>query len=252
MNDGDLRLALELAGITAPTRWHANVGSTNAEAAAWAGAGAPEFALVAAAHQTAGRGRRGRGWEDVPGGALMFSFVLRPLLAPDDAGLLPLLAGAAMALAATAVAGADVRCKWPNDLMLGEAKAGGVLAESAVGGEALTYVVVGIGVNLVAPEGVPGATGLGADVDPMALLSAFLRVFVGGYGDAGSGAGFADEVRARWRSVSRTLGRDVRVTQTDGRTIRGRAVDVDGWGGLVLDVGADRITVRSGEVELVR
>ncbi len=132
------------------------------------------------------------------------------------------------------------------------AKAGGVLAESAVGGEALTYVVVGIGVNLVAPEGVPGATGLGADVDPMALLSAFLRVFVGGYGDAGSGAGFADEVRARWRSVSGTLGRGVRVTQTDGRTIRGRAVDVDGWGGLVLEVGADRITVRSGEVELVR
>src|SRR5439155_8468369 len=171
---GDLRRALALAGVTAPARWHDSVGSTNAEAASWAGASAPEFALVGAAHQTAGRGRRGRGWEDVPGGALMFSFVLRPLLAPDDAGLLPLLAGAAMALAAAAVAGADVRCKWPNDLMLGEAKAGGVLAESAVGGEALAYVVIGVGVNLVSPEGVPGATGLGADVEPMALLSEFV------------------------------------------------------------------------------
>jgi BirA family biotin operon repressor/biotin-[acetyl-CoA-carboxylase] ligase len=251
-NDGDLRRALGLAGVTAPTRWHDIVGSTNAEAAAWARAGAPELALVAAAHQTAGRGRRGRGWEDVSGGALMFSFVLRPRGSPDGAGLLPLLAGAAMARAAAAVTGADILCKWPNDLMLGEAKVGGVLAESAVDGEAVAYVVIGIGVNLVAPEGVPGAAGLGADVDPMTLLSEFVRGFVDGYGDAGSGGGFADEVRARWRSVSGTLGRDVHATQTDGRTIGGRAVDVDERGGLVIEVGANRITVRSGEVEHVR
>jgi BirA family biotin operon repressor/biotin-[acetyl-CoA-carboxylase] ligase len=249
----EVERALALAGIDSPARWHNSVGSTNAEAAAWAEGGAEELSLVAAGHQTAGRGRRGRGWDDVPGGALMFSLVLRPRLAPDDVGLLPLLAGAAAAEAATALAGVDVRCKWPNDLMLGEAKTGGILAESAVDGAAIRHVVVGVGINLTAPTGVPGAAGLGAGVDPMALLSDFLRRFVATYVDGGSAAGFADGVRARWRVVAATLGRRIEVARTGGETIRGRAFDVDERGGLLVDLeGGGRVTVRSGEVEHVR
>ena len=251
-NDQELQRALALAGVTAPARWHDSVGSTNAEAAAWARRGAPDLSLVAAGHQTAGRGRLGRGWKDVPGGALMFSFVLRPRLVPVDAGLLSLLAGAEMARAAADAARLDVRCKWPNDLMLGGAKIGGILAESWAGEGSLAYVVIGVGVNLVTPEGVPGAAGLGADVDPMVLLSEFFRGFVDGYGDGGAGIGFANDVRARWRSVSATLGREVEVARTDGRAVRGLAVDVDERGGLVVEAGDGRITVRSGEVAHVR
>jgi BirA family biotin operon repressor/biotin-[acetyl-CoA-carboxylase] ligase len=245
--------ALTLASIDAPALWHDSVGSTNAEAMAWAEGGAGEFSLVAAAHQTAGRGRRGRGWDDVPGGALMFSFVLRPRLAPDDVGLLPLLAGAAAAEAVAAIAGVDVRCKWPNDLMLGEAKTGGILAESALDGAAIRHVVVGVGINLVPPVGVAGAAGLGAGVDPMALLSEFLRRFVTTYVDGGTAPGFADGARARWRGVAATLGLEVEVTRADGETIRGRAIDVDERGALVLDLeGGGRVTVRTGDVEHVR
>jgi BirA family biotin operon repressor/biotin-[acetyl-CoA-carboxylase] ligase len=245
--------ALALAGISSPARWHDRVGSTNAEAVLWAEAGAEELSLVAAGHQTAGRGREGRGWEDVPGGALMFSFVLRPRLVPEDAGVLPLLAGAAAAEAAAAVVGVEVRCKWPNDLMRGDAKTGGILAESALDGAAIRHVVMGVGINLVPPDGVPGAAGLGVGVDPMELLSEMLRRFLSSYVDGGSAPGFADDVRARWRAVAATLGRDVEVARVGGDPIRGRAVDVDRRGGLVLDIGdGGRVTVSTGEVEHVR
>ena len=132
MTATELEQALALAGVSAPVHWHEVTGSTNALAADLAEAGAPPWTLVGAGHQTAGRGRLGRIWVDRPGGALMTSIVLRPAIAPDALGLLTLLAGAAWAESARAITGLDVRCKWPNDLLVGEAKAGGVLAASSV------------------------------------------------------------------------------------------------------------------------
>ncbi len=109
-------------------RWDEVTGSTNVTARELAEAGTPEWTLVGASHQTEGRGRLGRAWVDEPSGALMVSMVLRPALPASDAAVLTLLAGAAWAEAATATrAGADVRCKWPNDLLIGDRKAGGIL-----------------------------------------------------------------------------------------------------------------------------
>ena len=243
-----LSAALDAAGIDAPARWFDETGSTNAEAFGWAASGAPEFTTVAAGHQTQGRGRLGRGWADAPGGALLASFVLRPALSPERTGLLSLLAGAAMAEAARQATGLDVACKWPNDLLLGASKAGGILAESSIGEGVLRYVVIGVGVNLEAPVGVPGAAGVGADVDPMALLGAFLRRFQAGYRDRGSAVGFADDVRARWRSVAATLGQDVEAVRADGLVIRGRAIDVDERGGLVIETSEGPAAVAFGAI----
>ena len=128
----ELERAFADPGLEAPVRFDEVTGSTNATALGMAEAGAPEWTLVAAGHQTAGRGRLGRTWMDRAGAALMFSFVVRPPLEPERAGLIPLLAGAAMAAAIRDVAGADVRCKWPNDLLVGDAKVGGILVESSV------------------------------------------------------------------------------------------------------------------------
>ena len=77
MTTVDLERSLRSAGLTAPVRWDEVTGSTNATAAALALQGAPEWTLVGAGHQTQGRGRQGRRWEDEPGGALMVSVVLR-------------------------------------------------------------------------------------------------------------------------------------------------------------------------------
>ena len=153
MGSVDLERAARTAGLAAPVRWDEVTGSTNATAAAMAREGAPEWTLVGAGHQTAGRGRRDRTWQDRPGGALMVSVVLRPALEPVDAGLLSLLAGAAWAEAIEGVGGPTVRCKWPNDLMAGDDKVGGILAESLVEGDRLASVVIGSGINLVAARG---------------------------------------------------------------------------------------------------
>ncbi len=218
-------------------------GSTNATASELAEAGTPEWTLVAAAHQSAGRGRQGRAWVDRPGAALMFSFVLRPAaLDPEHSGLVPLLAGVAMANAIQRVATVEVRCKWPNDLLLGGAKVGGILVESSIADGRVRYVVVGVGVNLEPPTGVRAAAGLG-DVDPAALLSAFLVRFHDGY------VALPADVIEHWSAVSATLGREVEALRTRAPSIRGRAVAVDERGALVIETVDGPVTVTSGEVE---
>lgn len=246
-SEHDLERALAAAGLRAPVRWEEVTGSTNATAYDLAMAGAPEWTLVGAGHQTAGRGRLGRAWADVEGGSLLCSIVLRPVLPAEDAGLLTLLAGAAWAEAAREVAGVAAVTKWPNDLQIDEAKAGGVLAEARVTDGRLELVILGSGINLVPPEGLGRAVaGLGPDVDRAALLGAFLVGFRAGY--EAPPARFTDVVRDRWRAVSATIGRDVEATRADGVPIRGRAVDVDTRGGLVLDTPDGLAVVSFGEV----
>lgn len=256
MTDADLERALHMAGLSAPTHWHEVTGSTNALAAELAAAGAPEWTIVGAGHQTAGRGRLDRTWIDRPGGSLMTSLVLRPSMAPDDLGLLTLLAGAAWAEAAREVSGLDVRCTWPNDLVIRDAKAGGVLAESSVVGDRVEWVVLGSGLNLVAPDQAPGVdpedgfAALGATVDRVALLGGFLSRFRMGY--RVSADRLAGEVTARWTAASSTLGRAVRATGLDGRVREGVAIAVDASGRLLLETADGPVAVASDDIEHLR
>jgi BirA family transcriptional regulator, biotin operon repressor / biotin---[acetyl-CoA-carboxylase] ligase len=244
----DLEQALLLADLTAPARWDEVTGSTNATAMELAAAGTPEWTVVAAGHQTQGRGRLGRAWVDRPGGSLMVSIVLRPALPVGDAGILTLLAGAAWAGSARDLTGLDVRCKWPNDLVIDGRKLGGILAEAVSGGDGeLAHIVIGSGINIVPPTDVRDAAGLGEAVDPTELLGGFLRRFSADYGEAGVGA--APRALRRWRTVSDTLGRSVRARQLDGEAVEGVALDVDEHGGLVVDTSTGLATVRFGEVE---
>ncbi len=193
-------------------RWFDEVDSTNRLAADLVRRGAPDGLVVGADHQTAGRGRRGRTWESLPGTALLVSTVLRPV-----PRLVTLAAGVAAAEACEAVAGAPVRLKWPNDLLSGDGrKAGGILSE-LVGDAA----VVGLGLNLTwAP---PGAACLGPTVDRDALLAAYLEAL-----------DRPGDVLARYRARCATLGRRVRV-ELPAETVEGLATDVDDDGWLVVD-----------------
>ena len=107
-------------------------GSTNADLMARARAGAPEGLVLAAEEQTAGRGRMGRSWLSPPRAALTFSVLVRPAgVPPARRGWLPLLAGVATATAVRQVSGLDALLKWPNDVLLGARKLGGILAEQS-------------------------------------------------------------------------------------------------------------------------
>ncbi|MDX2103070.1 MAG: biotin--[acetyl-CoA-carboxylase] ligase, partial [Alphaproteobacteria bacterium] len=106
--------------------------------------------------QTAGRGRLGRGWTS-PVGNLYASLLLRPGVPPQRAAELSLLAGVAACEAIARQCPVPVLLKWPNDLMRGDGKLGGILVESALDPARATveWVVIGIGLNLV-PVAVPG------------------------------------------------------------------------------------------------
>jgi BirA family biotin operon repressor/biotin-[acetyl-CoA-carboxylase] ligase len=252
LSEDTIRRALLHAEIPdAPVRYEEVVDSTNSVAMAMARGGAPEWTVVAAGHQTAGRGRLGRRWESEPGRALQLSFVLRPELGPEEAAVLTLMAGAAMVDAAADVGVPNVSCKWPNDLLVGEAKAGGILTEAVVSGTRVEAVVVGVGVNLSgAPGGVEGAGALG-DVEPSELVARFFRKFSSGYSRRRLHS-FRREVVAGYRRVCATLGRPVRATTVEGRTVEGRAVDLDDDGNLVVERDGELLTVRFGEIHHLR
>jgi BirA family biotin operon repressor/biotin-[acetyl-CoA-carboxylase] ligase len=243
-----LRAALGAIGVSAPVRAEEVTGSTNGLALALASEGAPEWTLVSAAHQTEGRGRQGRTWEDVVSGALLFSFVLRPTIRPTEAGSLALLAGASIAEAIAEITGEDVRCKWPNDLLLEDAKVGGILLEAGVDDGALRHVVVGVGVNLLAPAGVKGAGAIGARADEAAILTAFLRRFADGYrADARSA-----RARAAWLGRNATIGRTVRATTTSGEEVVGEATGLAEDGALQVTTSDGVVEVGFGEIEHLR
>jgi len=170
----------------------------------------PIGSIVIADHQTAGRGRLDRRWESPPGTALLVSFVLPPN---------PILSLAAGVAAAEACGVGIVRLKWPNDLLLGGGKVGGVLVEATP-----TKAICGIGINLTwAPK---GAARLNQDRDQ---LLEKLRIELERWTSA-----TADEVLARWRALSDTLGRRVRV-ELSGTAIEGIAEDIGPQGELIVD-----------------
>jgi BirA family transcriptional regulator, biotin operon repressor / biotin---[acetyl-CoA-carboxylase] ligase len=241
LSEDALRRALGAVGLVAPVRWEESTTSTNATALAMAREGTPAWTLVAAGHQTAGRGRRDRVWVDRPGAALMCSLVLRPSWTPDHAGLVSLAAGAAMAEAASEASGRAVRCKWPNDLMVEGSKVGGILGEVEIDDGRVAHIVLGVGVNLDPPEGMPGAGAIG-QVDEEMLLTEFLRRF------RQLAEGSLDEIPRRWRAVSATLGRHVEATTVAGDTVRGVAADLDETGALLVDSADGPVRVAFAEI----
>jgi BirA family biotin operon repressor/biotin-[acetyl-CoA-carboxylase] ligase len=246
LSDHALSRALERAGLSAPVRFEEVTRSTQLTALAMAAEGAPEWTLVAAGHQTEGRGRLGRVWHDEPGRALMFSFVLRPDLRPEEAGLLTLLAGVALAEACDDPAGRRAACKWPNDLLVNGRKAGGILAESRLAAAGFEHVVVGVGVNLaVPPTALPEAGAV--DADDAELLTEFLRSFARRY-EPGNPA-FPGVVVAEYRERCATLGERVRATSAGGTVVEGVAEDVDETGALVVRTSEGTGVVRFGAVE---
>ncbi len=205
-----------------PAAWHVRVvaetGSTNADLLAAASAGAPDRTVLAARHQTAGRGRLDRRWEAPPGANLLVSLLFTEV--PDVPHVLTQRVGLAAAVAAERVAGADARLKWPNDLLVGGRKLAGVLAQASFDATHRA-VVVGIGLNVRwAPE---GAARLGEDVDPLDVLDAMLRAY--------------DELPIdafdMYRRRLATLGSVVRV-ELAGEVVEGRALDVERDGRLVV------------------
>jgi len=247
--------AARAAGLPGPVHFVATTGSTNTDLVRLAERGAPEWTLLVAGQQEAGRGRLGRSWVSVPGSSLLLSVLVRPPPLSSGAALVTVGAGACMAIACLAGCGLAVRCKWPNDLVVGPRKLGGVLVESSVRGDHLEYVVIGIGVNVnqsandFPPEIRVTATSIaleGGRPDGPGLLGAFLAR-VREFCDPRD-PGFRRNVLDAYRQVCDTLGKTVMATTTSGRRVQGRAVDVGDDGQLIVETPSGPQAVTFGEV----
>jgi BirA family biotin operon repressor/biotin-[acetyl-CoA-carboxylase] ligase len=261
----------QLAGTRfADVRVVAETGSTNADVAALARDGASEGIVVAAEHQTAGRGRLDRAWLAPPGSSLLVSILTRPTaeavaLGVEQLHLVSMAVGVAAAEAARALTGADIRLKWPNDLVVdddaGVRKLSGILSESLIEGDAVEAVVVGIGINVNWPPDMPQeldglATALnhlvGHEIDRVELLVGMLHGLDTWYGALGSSEGRAG-LLLRYRELSATLGHRVRV-DLGGEVVVGEAIDIGPEGHLlVADECVDQAReIVAGDVVRVR
>ncbi|HMD77329.1 MAG TPA: biotin--[acetyl-CoA-carboxylase] ligase [Terracidiphilus sp.] len=122
--------------------------STNTDALDAARRGAPHGSVYLADEQLAGRGRGDNVWRSDAGEGLYVSVLLRPQIPAARLPLLPLAAGLAAADAICAVAGLTVDLRWPNDLLIGPRKAGGILVEARTEGSTVAFAVIGIGINV--------------------------------------------------------------------------------------------------------
>jgi BirA family transcriptional regulator, biotin operon repressor / biotin---[acetyl-CoA-carboxylase] ligase len=229
-------------------RWFAELDSTNRYLVDEARAGAPAGTVVVADHQTAGRGRLGRTWVAPPGASLLTSVLLRPTLSAERRHLLVAAAALAMAEAVEATTGVVAGLKWPNDLLVGERKLCGVLAEAAA-----DALVVGLGVNVewtdVPAELATVATACNLEGGRPTERRVLLDSFLARYADR-----LADLAAARTAYEARLLtrGRRVRVEQADGELV-GTATGVDDAGRLVVAHDDRSVsTVSVGDVVHVR
>lgn len=232
------------------------VDSTNRVARELAAAGEAEGAVVLAESQTAGRGRLGRAWSS-PAGGVWMSLLLRPNLVPYKAQLITLMAAVAAVEATQAVAGIQLGIKWPNDLMSNGKKVAGILTELSAEMERVNYLVLGLGINVnIAAEDFPAdvrgvATSLlaetGSAISRVTWVREFLEIMDREYSRS-QGEGFED-VLARWRQYSVTLGCQVEVRLGD-RIIFGTALNIDEEGALLVKTELGTEKFLAGEVTL--
>jgi BirA family biotin operon repressor/biotin-[acetyl-CoA-carboxylase] ligase len=232
------------------------VGSTNGEARRLAAAGAANGTVVWARRQTAGRGRRGRTWTS-PEGNLYCSLLLRPTCPVSTAPQLCFVTAVAVAHALATIldAGSDVRCKWPNDVIVHGRKVAGILLESATEAEGeLAWVIIGIGVNVAShpvsiesamPASSLHAEGAGNDVTPRAVLDLCLDRLEHWLG-IWAGQGF-DVVRKEWKARAFGL-HDQVLVNLETETLTGVFVDLDTDGALLLRSADGIRRVAAGDV----
>jgi len=216
-----------------------SIDSTNNCAKAIAGCGAAEGTVVIAEQQTSGKGRLGRLWIANPNENLTFSVVLRPSIAPDTLSVLPFYVAVAVAQAVEKIAGVQVECKWPNDLLIHGKKFAGILIEGSVKQNTVDHVVIGIGMNVnqqhfpadLAPKATSLRLETNREINRVQVFKETLLSLENHYKQTTS-SGF-DTVVPLWLSRTTMLNKQISVLQ-QGHTITGIMKGLSREGGLVV------------------
>ncbi len=254
----EISLGLDTRVIGKRIVYREEVTSTQDIAGEMARNGAEEGVVVVSERQTRGRGRKGRGWESPPLQGVYTSTILRPNLKPAQVPQIPLIAGVAVSRAIQRVTPLQPRIKWPNDIILGGKKVGGILTEMSSEIDRVNYILLGIGINVntrtsLLPETVRSiATSLaeecGESVSRVKFVQSLLSELETVY-DRFLASGF-DAIREEWKALNNTIGSRVRVS-SGGEDIEGEALDIDREGFLLVrKENGDVSRVVSGDVML--
>lgn len=197
--------------------------------------------VITTEYQSAGRGRLDRKFDAPASSALMFSFFVEPIRDKSDWSFLPLLTGLSAIFSLTTLdPELSPTLKWPNDILLGDGKIGGIIAQ--VSGEG---VVIGVGINVgMSQEELPVVTATSlalhnfSTLDRNLILSTFLTTFEELFERWRNG----EDLRHLYKERSATIGHDIRIEHPDGSHKNGKAVDVTPAGELILEDGS-RVTV---------
>ena len=220
----------------------------------------PEGVVVIADAQARGRGRFGRHWVSPPGVNLYFTVLLKPPFYPKNAPLLTLMAAVASASAIKEHAGLDVKLKWPNDILAGGRKAGGILTEMRTEAEKIIFAAIGIGLNVnmslnMFPEDIRMFTASlmqekGELIDRVKLLECILGKIEYWYKVLLNGDKKA--LINQWLLLDSTTGNKVSVQSQYG-VISGLAEGIDDEGALMLRLSSGTVEkIYAGEVTVLK
>ena len=241
--------------------YYPSTDSTNSEAKILAYRKVPDGTVVVSEEQTNGKGRLNRSFYSPRGKGIWFSLVLRPNLVPSDAPKCTLMAAVAIAHAMERF-GLRAQIKWPNDIMYDGRKLVGILTELSAEMSRVTYIVLGIGINVnmardeFPPELIDVATSLmemsGEKISRIKFFRAVLEEFDKLYVDVVSDPkrGFV-RMLDEWRKYNVTLGRKVRViTSSTSEYFLGTARDIDADGALLVETENVLERVFAGDVSI--
>lgn len=225
------------------------VDSTNTYAKKLAASGAKSGTVVIANHQTAGRGRLGRSFYSPESTGLYMSLLIRNEHAPLDPSALTIAAGVAVCRAINTVCGKTPQIKWVNDIFLDSKKVCGILAEAGTDSGVLSYIIVGIGLN-VSTQIFPGelqsiAASLGENINRSVIAGEIIKEFYELRPLCGT-----QELINEYKSLSLILGKKITFTQ-DGTEYCGIASDINIEGNLLVRLDNSKtVTLQSGMISL--
>jgi BirA family transcriptional regulator, biotin operon repressor / biotin---[acetyl-CoA-carboxylase] ligase len=248
-----IRLAPD-APFLAEILYFGTVSSTMEEIKAMVLSEAPEFTVLLAEQQLAGRGRRGKPWMAKPASGLYFTLLLRPKLATSSLGLLPLLIGACVAQGIQNETGIETLLKWSNDILSSDGrKLAGILIEAQLEADLARFVLVGIGINVrcqdFPKEFQAAALEEYAPVNRRDLLKRILQMIRNEYTVFLEHPNHAIKL---WKSLPNFLGQTIRVLEPNNNEWTGIATDLDLSGGLIVQTATGSRLIHAAEVSLKR
>ena len=240
--------------IGRPTVVLDSVDSTNEEIKRRARQGEKQGLTVVSDEQLAGKGRLGRVWKSPKGTSVYVSILLRPDLPPSQVPCITLAAGLALCNAINGIADFGAKIKWPNDIIIGRKKLCGILTEMTIEDNAVSFAVVGIGINVnnrsFPDEIKEKATSLFLEKDRSFSRSEIIAMLAQSFEDVYNEfiMGGFEALKDEYKTLCATIGRRVG-TQRGGEEISGTAIDIAPDGGLIIETDSgEKKYISTGEV----